>query len=85
MTGVQTCALPISSMAEVAALLTQMRAGLKDWQWIEGNAQLIVGERTIQLRPRNDGIYEAFHRKDNDYRRIPRVQAGTLTEVLRSL
>lgn len=75
----------LSSMAEVAALLTRMRVGLKDWQWVGNNAQLTVADRIIQLRPRDGGIYEAFHRKDNDFRRMPRVQAGTLKEVLRNL
>ena len=75
----------LSSVAEAVARLTQIRSRLSDWRWAGDYAELAVSGRTIQLRPTSGDLYEAFQRRRATFRRIPRMQAASLEELVRRL
>lgn len=78
-----------NSMADVAAALTQLRVGLKDWKW-NGNVAVLCAEgKTIELRPTDDGesFYQAYQTSNLNapFRRVPGSKPGNLQSILRSL
>ncbi len=78
-----------SSVADVAAALTQLRAAMANWQWNGDVAVLRTQGRTIELRPLDDDapLYQAYQTTNvnTPFRRVPGSKPGSLVDVLRSL
>ena len=78
-----------SSVADVAAALTQLRAAMANWRWNGDVAVLRAQGRTIELRPTDDDrpLYQAYQASNIDapFRRVPGLKPGRLTDVLRLL
>lgn len=78
-----------STVADIAAALTQLRAALANWQWNGDVAVLRTEGRIIELRPADEGqsFYQAYQASNVNaaFRRIPGSKPGSLTNVLRSL
>lgn len=72
----------LSSLGDVAALLTSIRSRVKNWRW-EGNiAVLEQGGNRIEIRPSQSyNEYVAYKNSGNGYRRIPRIPIGSLREI----
>lgn len=77
-----------SSVADVAAALTQLRAVMANWRWNGGVAVLQAKDRMIQLRPEGDDqpLYQAYQASNIDapFRRVQGLKPGRLADVLRS-
>lgn len=78
-----------SSVADVAAALTQLRAAVANWRYFGDVAVLRTEGRTIELRPADEGVvlYQAYQAPnvDTPFRRVPGSKPGSLADVLRSL
>lgn len=78
-----------NSVADVAAVLTQMRATMANWRWSEDVAVLRAEDKIIELRPTGDSapFYQAYQASslNGPFRRIPRSTPGRLADVLRSI
>lgn len=76
----------VSSIADVAAALTQMRASVLNWGWHGEIATLVINERKIEVRPsgENDGLYQAYlsSRAGVPFRRIAGIPMGPLASVI---
>lgn len=74
-----------SSVAEVAAMLTQMRAALANWRW-EGDAAVHRSpDRVIELRPveNKSGQFQAYLSKDGGaFRKVPGQSAASLEKLI---
>lgn len=75
----------IGSISEAAAILTRVRALVKDWRWDGLNAVLDIGDKQIVIRPTIDGYYEAVQIKNGVTRRVNGVRPGSLREVFHQL
>jgi serine/threonine protein kinase len=87
-----TCANPAQrcgSVADVAAVLTQLRANMANWRWDGDVAVLRSDSKTIELRPSDDGeaFYQAYQATSSDspFRRVPGSRPGRLADVLRAI
>jgi serine/threonine protein kinase len=78
-----------SSVADVAALLTRLRATMANWRWNGDVAVLRAEGKTIELRPTDESavLYQAYQASNLDapFRRVPGSKPGRLADVLRSL
>ncbi len=78
-----------SSVADVAAALTQLRATMANWRWNGDVAVLRSDAKTIELRPSEDGelFYQAYQATSVDapFRRVPGLKPGRLADVLQAL
>lgn len=78
-----------SSVADVAAALTHLRAAMANWRWNGDVAVLRTEGKTIELRPADEGtpLYQAYQVSSIDapFRRVPGLKPGCLTDVLRLL
>lgn len=78
-----------SSVADVAAALTQLRAAMANWRWNGDVAVLRTEGKTIELRPADEGVplYQAYQASNAGapFRRISGSKPGHLVHVLRSL
>lgn len=78
-----------SSVADVAAALTQLRATVENWRWEGDVAVLRTEDRTIELRQADEGIslYQAYRASSigAPFRRVAGSKPGSLADVLRSL
>ncbi|MER8381886.1 protein kinase [Mesorhizobium sp. M1399] len=61
----------LKNAADVAAVLTRVRADTLDWQWADNVARLELADRIIELRPTANGLYEPLQAKEGLFRRIP--------------
>jgi serine/threonine protein kinase len=75
-----------SSVADVAAALTQLRATMANWRWNGDVAVLRAQGKMIELRPTDDGqpLYQAYQASNIDapFRRVPGLKPGRLADVL---
>lgn len=73
------------SVAEVAAMLTQLRAAVTNWQW-EGDAAVHRSQgRVIELRPGDEDPdqFQAFLSKDGGaFRKVPGLATGSLKALI---
>lgn len=78
-----------SSVADVAAALTQLRAATANWRWNGDVAVLRAEGKTIELRPTDEDavLYQAYQASNMEapFRRVPGSKPGHLADVLRSL
>ncbi|MCX5570693.1 protein kinase domain-containing protein [Kaistia nematophila] len=72
----------LRSMADVAAVLTRIRADIADWRWVGDIARLERNDRVIELRPIGDGIFEPMQAKGGSFRRIPAQANGLLKDLV---
>jgi serine/threonine protein kinase len=72
----------MSSIAEVASGLSQLRATLRNWRFDGANASLVAPVKSIELRPTAGPHYEAFQKKTGMMRRIPGWEPSTLTDLV---
>ncbi len=70
------------SIADLAAELTSMRSRVGDWRWNGDHAQCALNGVCTELRQTSQGVFEAFRDSGAGYRRVPRIEAGSLREVL---
>lgn len=76
-----TCADPserCGCTADVAAHLSRLRTVLVDWRWA---GSIVTGEtagRIVELRPTQNGNFEAFQNSNSGFRRIPNVKPAAL-------
>ena len=75
----------LSSVGEVAARLSTLRANHQDWAWSGPDARLVTADRIIELRPNGNGLYEAYQKKNADFRRIPKLAAGPIRTLVQQL
>lgn len=76
----------MATIADVGAALTQMRASMSNWTWDGDTARLVAGDRTIELRVGADepAVYEPYlSRHGGLFRRVPNVEAGALSDLIR--
>lgn len=75
------------TVADVAALLTQLRASMANWQWEGDIAVNRPNGRIIELRPieGNTLLYQAYQASNLNaqFRRVPGSQPGRLAELIR--
>jgi serine/threonine protein kinase len=71
----------IRSVAEIAAILTQLRSNINNWKWVGNVAQMTQGNRLIEIRP-NGTVYQAFHQRNGQFRRIPNLSPAPLQELV---
>lgn len=75
------------TVAEVAALLTQMRAAVANWQWVGDTAVYREQGRIVELRPLEDdsGLYQAYLSKEGGaFRRQPGSAPAPLKDLIAS-
>jgi serine/threonine protein kinase len=73
----------LASVADVAASMLKLRAGLQDWRYVEQTAQLVLEDRTIELRPTTSGLHEAFQKKTGAFRKMPGTERSTLADLVK--
>jgi serine/threonine protein kinase len=78
-----------SSVADVAAALTQLRASMANWQWNGDIAVYRAQGKMIELRPTDDDqlFYQAYQASNINapFRRAPGLKPGRLADVFRLL
>lgn len=73
----------LPTIAEVAAVLTQVRATILNWQYIEDVITLHKPNSTIQIRQCRDGEYAAFKRNNGGvFRRMPRLKSPQMSKLI---
>lgn len=76
------------SVAEVAAMLTQLRAAIADWQW-DGDAAVHRSQgRVIEIRPIDEDPdqFQAYLSKDGGaFRKVPGLATGSLAKLMESI
>lgn len=75
----------LGNMADVAAILTRVRADAANWKWVGDIARLETDDRVIELRPIGDGTFEPLQAKGDVFRRIPSVPDGSLKDLVRRI
>ena len=73
----------LSNTADVAAILTKIRAETADWKWVGDIAKLETGDRIIELRPKVNGLYEPMQAKGGAFRRIPAMPDAPLMVLVK--
>lgn len=75
------------TVAEVAALLTQMRAAVFNWQWAGDTAVYRAPGRVVELRALdNDDLYQAYLSIDGGaFRKQPGTSAAPLKQLIVSI
>lgn len=71
--------------ADLAAHLSRLRTVLVDWRWAGPIVTAEIGGRTVELRPTQDGNFEAFQNSNGGFRRIPSVKPAALNVLVRRL
>jgi hypothetical protein len=74
----------ISSIADAAAALHQLRGNTQNWSFDGGIARLSTQGKVIELRATGSGLYEAFQQNKGAFRRVPGSKPGTLAELVKS-
>lgn len=72
----------LGNMADVAAVLTRVRADTSNWKWAGDVARLEAGDRVVELRPNGKGDYEPLQAKGDAFRRIPSLKDAPLRELV---
>ena len=75
----------LKSMADVAAVLSRVRAATANWRWVGEVARLERRDRTIELRPVGDGMFEPMQAKGDAFRRVPSQSNGPLRDLVTKL
>lgn len=75
----------LTSVADVAAELTAVRNRVSNWQWHGDVATLIRGLSRTELRPAGDNLYDAYRNNGAGFRRIPKVETGSIRRVIEQL
>lgn len=75
----------LETIAYVAAALTRIRGDTFNWRWLNDIAQLQRNDRTIELRPVQEGLYEPFQSKGGQFRRVPSVPNASLQQLVQRL
>lgn len=73
------------STADVVAHLSRLRTVLADWRWEGQVATARIDGRTVELRPRSDDNYEAFHGSGGGFRRLAGLKPAVLSVLVRRL
>jgi serine/threonine protein kinase len=76
------------TVAEVAALLTQMRAAVSNWQWEGEIAVYRAPGRVVEVRPLDEegGLYQAYLSKDGGaFRRQPGLASAPLKQLVANI
>lgn len=76
------------TVAEVAALLTQMRAAVPDWRWHGDTAVYRAPGRVVELRSldNDSALYQAYLSKDGGvFRRLPGSEPAPLKRLIVSI
>jgi serine/threonine protein kinase len=83
-----TCADPnerCGCTADVAAHLSRLRTVLVDWRWTGPIVTAEMEGRTVELRPTQNGNFEAFQNSNSGFRRIPNVKPAALNVLVQRL
>jgi len=81
-----TCPEPnerLSSMADVAAEMSQLRTTLRNWRLVDTVARLATQDKVIELRPTAASRYEAFQQKAGAFRRVQGWEPSTLADLVK--
>jgi len=72
----------LTSVAEVAVAMSNLRGSLRNWRYVGETAQLVILDRVIELRPSGKNQYEAFQCKQGNFRRVPGMEPSTLADLV---
>jgi len=73
----------LPTIAEVAAVLTQIRSNILDWQFVDGKPTLYQDDSVIQIRQFADGYFVAYKKNNSgNYRMIPHMKSRDIAELI---
>lgn len=76
----------LPSIAEVAAILTQIRSKMQNWQYVDSVMTLCKPGHTIEIRQCPDGDYAAFKKSNGrNFRRMPRMKYPKVTTLINKI
>lgn len=75
----------LASLADIAAELTAIRIRVANWQWVGDVATLIQGNVQTELRPKSEGLYEAYRNGGAGFRRVPKIAVGPMRQIIERL
>ena len=76
----------LSTIGEVAAVLTQIRANMQDWKYTDGAITLIKHGCTIQIRQCPDNDFAAYKITNGGrFRRMPRMKHARIETIINKI
>jgi len=73
----------VTSMADIAAAMSKLRSTHHNWRFVGVSARLVTTDRVIELQAAAGNLFEAFQRKQGDFRRVPGMEPSTLTDLVK--
>ncbi len=76
----------VSTVADIAAVLTQIRATTFNWQWQEDHPTLLRAGHTIQFRENGNNQFVAYKKlTGGNYRKMPRIPTTTFSNLAKRI
>lgn len=76
----------LPTIAEVAAVLTQIRSNVLDWKFVNGIPTLYIDDSIIQVRQSRNGEFAAYKKKGSgNFRMIPHMKSRCIVELINKI
>jgi serine/threonine protein kinase len=75
----------VQTISRAVSLITQIRKSINDWRWKQDEAYLTKHGKIYKIRPIDQRNYEALQKKSANYRKVPGIGVGTLTQIVKQI